>query len=283
MSFSAEIKKELSELNNLKNKEEIKAELSGYMLGINYSEVNGISKIITENTFNIDRLIKILENLKIQCSDETKGKTFIVKWSNKNRESIMDVDVENQELQKAVVRGAFMASGSLNNPNKKYHLEIIFPSKENAKYIMYILDNYFISSKILKREKGYAVYIKDGEEISKFLALIGANKAVMDYEEIRVIRQMRSSVNRIVNCETANINKTINVAIEQIADINYLKENKKFEELSKPLQEIANVRLENPEASLVELGKLLDKPIGKSGVNHRLKKIQEFARELKEN
>ena len=162
-------------------------------------------------------------------------------------------------------------------------MEIIFPSKENAKYIMYILDNYFISSKILKREKGYAVYIKDGEEISKFLALIGANKAVMDYEEIRVIRQMRSSVNRIVNCETANINKTINVAIEQIADINYLKENKKFEELSKPLQEIANVRLENPEASLVELGKLLDKPIGKSGVNHRLKKIQEFARELKEN
>ena len=281
MSFSSEIKKELSELNNLKNKEDIKAELSGYMLGINYSEENGISRVITENAFNIDRLIKVLENLKIHCSYEAKGKAFMVEWSTENRDNIMDVDVENEELQKAVVRGAFMASGSLNNPNKKYHLEILFPSKENAKYIMYILDNYGVVSKILKREKGYAVYIKDGEEISKFLALIGANKAVMNYEEIRVIRQMRSDVNRIVNCETANINKTINVAIEQVADIKYLKEKNKFKELPKHLQEIANIRLQNPEASLVELGELLEKPIGKSGVNHRLKKIQEIANELR--
>ena len=104
----------------------------------------------------------------------------------------------------------------------------------------------------------------------------------MNYEEIRIMREMRSNVNRLVNCETANINKTINVAVTQIADINFLKENNKFDELSKPLKEIAKIRIENPESSLVELGKLLEKPIGKSGVNHRLKKIQEIAKEIRE-
>ena len=104
----------------------------------------------------------------------------------------------------------------------------------------------------------------------------------MNYEEIRIVREMRSNVNRIVNCETANINKTINVAVAQIADINYLKEKNKFEELPSNLKEIAKIRVQNPESSLVELGKLLEKPIGKSGVNHRLKKLQEIARELRE-
>ena len=175
-----------------------------------------------------------------------------------------------------------MASGSLNEPNKKYHLEILFSSKENAEYVFYIIETFGIESKLLKRKEKYSLYIKDSEEISKFLALIGAKKAVLDYEEIRIIREMRSNVNRLVNCETANINKTINVAVSQIADINFIKQKNKFEELPENLKEIANIRLENPESSLVELGNLLKKPIGKSGVNHRLKKLQEIARELRE-
>lgn len=282
MSFSADIKKEMSNLNNLNNKEQVKAEISGYMLGSNYIEIDGKARLTTENEFNISRLNTLLENIKIEYNSIIKGKNFITEWDNSNREKIVDIDIEEEEIQKAVVRGAFMASGSINEPNKKYHLELIFSTKENAKYIFYIIENFGIECKIIKRKEKYSLYIKDGEEISKFLALIGAKKAVLDYEEIRVIREMRSNVNRIVNCETANINKTINVAVSQIADINFLKENNKFEELPEGLKEIANIRIENPESSLVELGKLLKEPIGKSGVNHRLKKIQEIAAEVRE-
>lgn len=252
------------------------------MLGSNYSEQNDESKIVTENENNANRLKKILENLNINASTEKKGKNYIVTWSINNRENIVDIDIENEEIQKAIVRGTFMASGSINDPNKKYHLEIIFDSKENARYIFYIIEKFKIDCKLIKRKEKYSLYIKDGEEISKFLALIGASKSVMKYEEIRIVREMRNNVNRIVNCETANINKTINVAVSQIADIKYIQEKNKFEELPNNLKEIANLRIENPESSLVELGKMLKNPIGKSGVNHRLKKIQEIANELRD-
>ena len=252
------------------------------MLGSNYSESGTKSKIVTENEDNVHRLGKLLANVNITYSIEKKGKAFVISWNMENRDEIVDIDIEKEDMQKAIVRGAFMASGSINNPNKKYHLEIGFNTKENAKYIFYIIENFKIDCKVIKRKERYSLYIKDGEEISKLLALIGAGKAVMNYEEIRIVREMRSNVNRIVNCETANINKTINVAVAQIADINYLKEKNKFEELPSNLKEIAEIRVQNPESSLVELGKLLEKPIGKSGVNHRLKKIQEIASELRE-
>lgn len=282
MSFSADIKQELSKLNNLNNKNQVKAEISGYMLGSNYVENNRKARFITENEFNIYRLTKLLENVHIDYTNTNKGKSFIAEWDASCRDNIMDINIEEEEIKKAVVRGSFMASGSLNEPNKKYHLEILFSSKENAEYVFYIIETFGIESKLLKRKEKYSLYIKDSEEISKFLALIGAKKAVLDYEEIRIIREMRSNVNRLVNCETANINKTINVAVSQIADINFIKQKNKFEELPENLKEIANIRLDNPESSLVELGNLLKKPIGKSGVNHRLKKLQEIARELRE-
>ena len=123
------------------------------------------------------------------------------------------------------------------------------------------------------------LYLKDGEIISNFLALIGASSSVLKFEEIRVLREMKNNVNRIVNCETANLNKTINASIEQIEAIRKLKENGKFNNLSDNLKEIANLRLENPDMSLSDLGKKLDKPLGKSGVNYRLKKIMEIADE----
>ena len=282
MSFSADIKKELSMLNNLNNKEQVKAELSGYLLGGNYTEENEIGNLVTENENNTNRLNKLLENVQIDFKNIKKGKTIITQWDTEKRDIIVDIDIENEEIKKAVVRGAFMASGSINEPDKKYHLEIVFSIKENAEYVYYILDSFGIECKTIKRKDKHCLYIKDGEEISKFLALIGAKKSVLNYEEIRIIREMRSNVNRIVNCETANINKTINVAISQIQDINYIKEKGKFETLPENLKEIAEIREQNPESSLVELGKLLQTPIGKSGVNHRLKKIQEIAQELRE-
>lgn len=269
-------------LNNLNNKEQVKAELSGYILGGNYTEENGIGRLVTENEDNAYRLNKLLENIQINFKNTKKGKNIITEWNAEKRDIIVDIDIENEEVKKAVVRGAFLASGSLNEPNKKYHLELLFSTKENANYVFYILENFNVECKIIRRKDKYCLYIKDGEEISKFLALIGAKKAVLKYEDIRILREMRSNVNRIVNCETANINKTINVAINQIQDIKYLKEKKKFESLPENLKEIAKLREENPESSLAELGKLLKIPIGKSGVNHRLKKIHEIVEEMRE-
>ena len=131
----------------------------------------------------------------------------------------------------------------------------------------------------MKTKNKYSIYLKEGEEISKFLALIGANKAVMQFEDIRIQREMRGKVNRLVNCETANLNKTINASIEQIAAIRKLQETGKFNKLNDNLKEIAVLRLENPDMALIELGKLLKKPVGKSGVNYRLKKIIDIANE----
>ena len=131
------------------------------------------------------------------------------------------------------------------------------------------------------KQNQYSIYIKEGEQISKFLALIGANKAVLQFEDIRIQKEMRGKVNRLVNCETANLNKTINASIEQIAAIKKLQQKGKFNNLDDNLKEIANLRIENPDMSLVELGKLLKNPVGKSGVNYRLKKIIQIANETK--
>ena len=172
-----------------------------------------------------------------------------------------------------------MGSGSINNPEKKYHLEIDFENEENLEKIKDVLERLGIRTKKMITENKKSIYIKEGEEISKFLALIGANKAVMKFEDIRIQKEMRGKVNRLVNCETANLNKTINASIEQIAAIKKLKETGKFNKLNDNLKEIANLRLENPDMPLVELGKRLKKPVGKSGVNYRLKKIMELANE----
>ena len=173
-----------------------------------------------------------------------------------------------------------MGAGSINNPENKYHLEIILANSEDLEIVKKTLDELGINIKTLKTENKTSLYLKEGEEISKFLALIGANKAVMKFEDIRIQREMRGKVNRLVNCEAANLNKTINASIEQIGAIQKLKQTGKFNQLEDNLKEIANLRLENPEMSLIELGKLLKNPIGKSGVNYRLKKIVELANEI---
>lgn len=188
---------------------------------------------------------------------------------------------QDEQLARLCIREAFIKSGSMNDPNKKYHLQIMFKSKQKADEMQNLLNNFSIHAKVIKKEKEYMLYLKDGEEISQFLALIGANSSVIKFEEIRVIKETRNEINRIVNCETANLNKTINAAVKQIEDIKLIKKKNKFSTLSESLQEIAELRLQNPDVSLVELGKLLKEPIGKSGVNHRLKKLSEIAEELR--
>ena len=277
MSFSSEVKQELSSINTYSKSNLIEAELIGYLMSANIKEENEKIEFITENEFNIERIYKILFKLKIEYEPETRRKTFVAKINKPNLRNIEDLETE--EEKKALIRGIFLGSGSINDPMKKYHLEILLNDKDVAQYIQNILKSFNIKAKIL--EMNNTIYIKEGEEISKFLAFIGAQKSVLKYEEIRVMREIRNNVNRQVNCETANLNKTISASVMQIEAINYLKKVKKYEELPTGLQEIAELRLEYPEMSLKDLGSLLEKPLGKSGVNHRLKKIIEIADEAK--
>lgn len=285
MSFSSEIKEELSKTNNLKNKEEVKYEFLGYLISSNISIRKNKIEYSTENEYNINRLNKLLNNLNIDYDICVKGNLFVIKFDIENIEYYINLlsNIEKENLKKAFIRGSFLGSGSINDPKKKYHIEISLENKEYANILKNILNEFNIIFKELERKSSYSLYSKDGEEISKFLALIGASKAVINFEEIRVIRDIRNNVNRKVNCETANLNKTVNAAVRQIEDIKFIYNSKAEDKLSDSLKEIANLRMENPDISLVELGKLLKEPIGKSGVNHRLKKIQEIANELRGN
>lgn len=166
-----------------------------------------------------------------------------------------------------------MGAGSVSSPEREYHMEIDLGNEKNLEEIVEIIKLLGIQVKTFQS----SMYIKEGEEISKFLALLGANKAVMQFEDIRIQKEMRGKVNRLVNCQTANLNKTINASIQQIAAIRKLQETGDLNKLDDNLKEIAILRLENPEMPLVELGKLLKEPVGKSGVNYRLKKIIEIA------
>lgn len=280
MSFSTELKEEISKLDNLSNKEAVKYELIGYLISSNISEDKNKIKFNTENEYNINRFSRLLNNMEIHNYDiAVQGNLFVITVNKNILKNIEAIENLNAEQIKWLIRGTYFGSGSINNPEKKYHMEIGISKKNDAEIIIEYLKKYDIKSNLTEKNGEYAIYLKDGEEISKFLALIGANKAVLKFEEIRVQREMNNKINRIVNCETANLNKTINASIEQIEAIKKLKSNKKFEKLDDSLKEIAELRLKNPNASLIELGKMLKHPVGKSGVNYRLKKIMEIANE----
>lgn len=321
MSFSSDIKEELSKINNLTKKNEIKYELLGYFISKNTNVIN--SKLIrytTESEYNINRFSKLLKNLDINHNIGIEGKIFVITFRkkeivNKEKQNFLNENNNNKDYKeerenikiksfdnlikfesedilvseqckelndfekKALIRGAFLGAGSINNPENKYHLEIKLSNLENLYHIENILKEFNINTKILEQENKHSIYLKEGEEIANFLALLGANRAVLQFEDVRVKKGMRCKVNRIVNCQTANLNKTINASVEQIEAIKKLQRENKFSKLDDNLKEIALLRLENPDVSLEELGKKLDTPLGKSGVNYRLKKIIEFAKD----
>ena len=288
MSFSSDVKEELSKENNLANKIQAKYEFIGYLISNNSSVVGNKIRYATESQYNINRFAKLLSNLKIDYKIEMEGKSFVIKLKNSEFNEIEIIDKKlilkiqenlDEKNEKSLVKGVFLGAGSINNPDNKYHLEIRFSNQENEEIVLEILKKYNINFKKLDSQKNKSIYIKEGEEISKFLAFIGANKAVMKFEDIRVQRQMRGKVNRLVNCKAANLNKTLNASVEQIDAIRKLQQNGKFNKLEDNLKAIANLRLENPDMPLLELGKLLKNPVGKSGVNYRLKKIIEIANE----
>lgn len=296
MSFSSDVKEALSKITNLTDKEAVKYELLGYLISQNTTCNKQKIQYTTENEYTINRFGKLLSNCGItDFSISMKGKNYIIHFQNKkdrfinlkevqiiedNIEIIPPINIEtllqNEKIGKAFIRGTFLGSGSVNHPEKKYHLEIALRTANNAEVVQNILQSVEITMKRLNRKNGVTLYLKDGEEISNFLAYIGASQAVLKFEEIRVLRQMKNKINRKVNCETANLSKTIAASVKQVEAIKHLQKNGKFETLPDNLKEIAILRLENPDASLVELGEMLASPIGKSGVNHRLKAIIEL-------
>ena len=278
MSFSTELKEELSKTENLSNKEAVKYELLGYLMSSNISEEKNKTKFSTENEYNINRFSRLLSNMGINDYNiSIQGKLFVITAKTKDLNELLFSQELNAEQIRWLIKGTYLGAGSINNPEKKYHLEVGIAQKNDAEKVIEYLKFFDIKSNMIEKNNQYAIYLKDGEEISKFLALIGANKSVLRFEEIRVQREMNNKINRIVNCETANLNKTINASIEQIEAITKLKDSGNFERMDDSLKEIAQLRVENPNASLIELGKMLKKPVGKSGVNYRLKKIMEIA------
>lgn len=261
MSFSSEVKQELSKIGNFKN-DMLKPELMGYFLSGNMLENADNFQFITENEFNIEHLYKILFHLKIEYEPDRKGKCYVAQIQKKVMLDLFKEEIE-KDSRKFIAKGAFLGAGSVNNPEKNYHLEICFYHKKKSEFVAKICEEYGIYFKEIKIQDKYQLYLKEAEEISRFLALIGANRAVLKWEDVRVMKQMKNSVNRKVNCETANLNKTVEAAIRQIEDIKLLQKMKRFEELPKELKQVAKVRLENPDLSLKDLSQLMEPKIRK--------------------
>ena len=183
--------------------------------------------------------------------------------------------------KRAFLRGAFMASGSMSHPEKSYHIEIVCAMEEKAEQIQGLINSFGLDAKVILRKKSYVVYLKEGSQIVDLLNIMEAPISLMEMENVRILKEMRNSVNRKVNCETANINKTVSASTKQTEDIRLIQEKIGLEKLPEGLQEIAELRLAYPDASLKELGDLLSEPLGKSGVNHRLRKLSEIAEDIR--
>ena len=183
--------------------------------------------------------------------------------------------------KKAYLRGAFLVGGSISDPQKFYHLEIVCADRERAEGLQELMNSAFaLDARIVERKGHFVVYMKDGTRIVSALGIMEASRSLMELENIRILHEINNDVNRKVNCETANISKTVSAAVRQIQDIEYIRDHVGLHRLPPQLEEIALLRLEHPDTSLQDLGRLLDPPLGKSGTNHRLKKISEMARQL---
>ena len=310
MSFSGMVKEELSRQISTARHCRI-AEIAALLSACGKMTAAGILRFQTENdavvrkyftllqkTFNIETEIAIHESRQMK-----KGNVYYVEITDPGQvETVLQgtklsvnegdgetLYTENALLtqqsccKRAFIRGAFLASGSISDPEKGYHFEIVTQDERKATHLQEIICSFQIDAKIVLRKKSYVVYVKEGAQIVDMLAIMEANVALMNLENIRILKEMRNSVNRKVNCETANINKTVNAAVKQIEDIRLIEQKKGFHNLNEGLAEIAELRLQYPEATLKELGMMLNPQVGKSGVNHRLRKLSEIADELRMN
>ena len=308
MSFAAEVKKELTSLEV--HREHAKAELAALIrmngsLSINNQQF--VLNVQTENAAIARRIYSLLKdhyNVRSELLVRRKMKlkknnVYIVRLKQETQRVLLDLDIMdglmfhshvsdeimgNAQKMRSYLRGAFMASGSVNNPEtSRYHLEIYSIYEEHNQDICDMLNYYGLNARSLERRNGFISYLKGAEKIADFLTLIGATNSMLKFEDVRIVRDMRNSVNRLVNCETANMNKTIDAASKQIDNIEFIQQRVGLGALPEKLQEIAELRLEHPEVSLKELGEMIPSgAISKSGINHRIRKINEFADRLRD-
>ncbi|PMC34467.1 DNA-binding protein WhiA [Bacillus sp. UMB0899] len=308
MSFASETKKELT---NLELKPCcLKAELSALIRmngSLSFSNRMLILDIQTENAAIARRIYTLLKK-QYEISVELlvrkkmrlkKNNVYIVRLVERAKEILEDLNILDEGFtfyrsisedlvkkkccKRSYIRGAFLAGGSVNNPEtSSYHLEIFSQYKEHNDSLCELMNTFELNSKTLERKKGFITYLKEAEKITEFLNIIGAHQALLRFEDVRIVRDMRNSVNRLVNCETANLNKTIGAALRQVENIRFIDERIGLDALPDKLREIARLRVEYQDVTLKELGEMVSSgTISKSGINHRLRKLDEIAEQLR--
>lgn len=230
------------------------------------------NRIYIVSVLNSEVAIKILLATRIMNQDGS---------INSDLSLVNTVAIQNMCCKRAFLRGAFLAGGSISDPEKAYHLEIVATGPKKAEQILAAINSFELDARIVVRRRYHVVYLKEGAQIVDMLNVMGAHISLMDLENVRILKEVRNSINRQVNCETANMGKTIQAAVKQVEDIRYIMENVGIDSLSEGLADIARVRLEYPDASLKDLGEKLSPPVGKSGVNHRLRKLSQIAEEIR--
>lgn len=243
----------------------------------------------TECTITIQRRQKLKKNNRyiVSVPNQRQMRSVLYSLGMMNEEGmffnfeIPDELIGRDDKRRAYLRGVFLGGGSISDPLKSYHLEIVTNSEIHAELVQQLIGLYGIEAKLSYRKENILVYLKESNQISDFLALIGAHEAMMEFENIRINKTMRNEVNRLVNCETANLNKSVNAAQKQIQLIKEIESSVGIDVLPESLKSIALLRINNPESSLKELGELMKPPIGKSGVNHRMRRIEAFAETIK--
>jgi hypothetical protein len=277
MSFSSEVKQELAKQFPKSRHCQI-AELAG-MLELEGRTQGGAIVLDTENGLLREKYGVLLQKA---FGSERQGERMMEVFGclpqmNWRADGLW---VQHTCCKRAFIRGAFMAAGSISDPQKSYHFEIVCHTMEQAAQLQELMEDFESEPKIVERKERYVVYLKEGEQIVDMLNVMEAYVSLMNLENVRILKEMRNSVNRKVNCETANINKTVSAAVKQLEDIRRIRDTIGFDGLPPQLAEMAQVRLDYPDAPLKELGTYLDPPVGKSGVNHRLRKLAAIAENL---
>ncbi len=287
MSFSSEVKEELAKRISPARHCQM-AELAALMNFCGQYGRNGAGGFTigfqTENEAVVRKgftLLKKTFNIETDIALDEQGIYDILHKLGDLEEPVNPLLIKNSCCQRAFLRGAFLSVGSMSDPAKGYHLEFDCVSPAKAEQLQRVMRGFGIEAKIVLRKKYYVVYLKEGTSIVDLLNVCEAPVSLMNLENLRILKEMRNFVNRRVNCETANIAKTVNAATRQVEDIEYIRDHYGFENLPETLREMAEVRLENPDAPLKELGECFDPPIGKSGVNHRLRKLNELAEKIR--
>lgn len=298
MSFSTDVKAELCKIMKYRH-----CKIAEFGAIINYSAKLNYDKLQltlhTENTLFLYKIMTLLEEIFNITINENiilyKNKVVIqseediIKIFNTIKVSLNNYKIYNKVLvsgiccKRAYIRGAFICSGYISQPTKNYHMEFINTTQIQAKNLKDIINSFEIESKIIEKKSNFVVYIKEGEQIADLLNIMECHKSLLAFENIRIVKEIRNKINRAVNCETANLSKIVSASVKQKQDIEYIKNTIGFNALSKELREIALLRLDNLDVSLQELSNMTAIPISKSGINHRLKKLNSIARGLRGN